>query len=85
MRLVVIRLGPGGDWLQSKPCAGCLEALQRFGIRSVSWSGDDGALVTQKPREVRDPIARGRDQYPHGTRSSRSGSAVRPSCHPGSS
>lgn len=47
LHLIVIRVNNAGDLCESKPCQNCLKLLRDYGIRKVTYSTQEGLLVTE--------------------------------------
>lgn len=50
--MFVIRVNPMGELVNSKPCNTCIYYMQLYGIKSVYYSNEDGAIVKEKLTEI---------------------------------
>lgn len=50
--IVVIRSGPHGNLLPSKPCSLCTNILRRLGVRYVYYSSTGPNLICEKVRDL---------------------------------
>lgn len=44
---MVIRINSNNELTESKPCGHCIEVMQSYGIRKVTYSTREGILVTE--------------------------------------
>lgn len=47
LHMIVIRVNNAGDLCESKPCQNCLRLLRDYGIRKVTYSSENGLLITE--------------------------------------
>ena len=45
MDILIIRIGKSSELRNSRPCNSCIDKLQRYGIRKVFYSNDQGDIV----------------------------------------
>jgi len=50
--IVVIRYGKDGCLKNSRPCNHCLEMMERYRIKKIIYSNDDGSINTDKPENM---------------------------------
>lgn len=48
LHMVVIRINSEGNLTESKPCSHCVDVMKSYGIRKVTYSTKNGALVTER-------------------------------------
>lgn len=53
LHLVVIRLNRLGQLCESKPCRNCVQYLQQYGIRKVTYSTENGSLYTENVKTMK--------------------------------
>lgn len=47
LHIMVIRINSNNELTESKPCGHCLEVMQSYGIRKVTYSTRQGIMVTE--------------------------------------
>ena len=47
MVLIVLRLGKNYEYKNSRPCAHCIQILQKYGIHKVIYSNDIGGFYQE--------------------------------------
>ena len=52
LEMFVIRVNQMGDLVNSKPCNTCIYYMQLYGIKSVYYSNEEGAIVKEKLTEI---------------------------------
>jgi deoxycytidylate deaminase len=52
LHIVVIRINSHDEITNSKPCSHCVEVMRNFGIRKVTYSTNDGKLITENLYEI---------------------------------
>lgn len=50
--IVVLRVNSSGDLVNSHPCKNCLNIIKLFKIKYVSYSNEEGNIVTKKSKEL---------------------------------
>jgi len=50
--IVVIRYGKDGTLKNSRPCTHCLNMMILYRIKKISYSTDDGSILTEKPKNM---------------------------------
>ncbi len=55
--LVVVRYNSAGELKNSKPCTACLELIIHEKIKWISYSDNNGQIVTMRPQDIVDTIA----------------------------
>jgi len=50
--IVVIRYGKDGCLKNSRPCNHCLEMMERYRIKKIVYSTDDGSVTTDRPENM---------------------------------
>lgn len=56
--LLVVRVGTDRMTL-SRPCSACLQKIKAAGIRKVSYSTDDGTIVTEQVDQIKSHVSLG--------------------------
>lgn len=47
LHIIVIRVNSIGDMVESKPCSHCTEVMRSYGIRKVTYSTNNGIIITE--------------------------------------
>lgn len=54
LTLVVVRYDRHGNLKNSKPCLSCTQLIYKFNINKVSYSSEDGTMITVRTRDLVD-------------------------------
>ena len=49
---IVIRVDKEGNLKESCPCTNCLSVISSVGIKKVTYSRDDGTIITKKIKDI---------------------------------
>jgi deoxycytidylate deaminase len=49
---VVVRIGKDGNLKNSRPCNHCLETMIKYKIKKITYSTEDGIIVSEKPQDM---------------------------------
>jgi hypothetical protein len=50
--IVVVRYGRDGCLKNSRPCNHCLDTMEKYRIKKIIYSTDDGTVTTDKPENM---------------------------------
>jgi hypothetical protein len=50
--IVVIRCGKDGSLKNSRPCNHCLDMMEKYRIKNIFYSTDDGSVLKEKPENM---------------------------------
>lgn len=51
-KLLVLRIGKNGEYLNSKPCLNCIKFMKQFDIKTISYSDSNGDIITEKIDDI---------------------------------